>query len=627
MFSWKSAFCSLNWKRIPITKEQSKWKNTYFVCWLWEDFDFLNKTPSDNDIVKKNYFVVDIDIRSELRDKKWENISQDELLKICKSILNVCDSKKDYMDYTMSVCSWNWLHIYYVWDDADLSSYKMWVSYFFERFDSDILEWFNLKTDKSCSNLSRIFRCPWSINSKPDKEWYIWDVNCDIIEIKANNKSRILWMLWTLESKYQERFKNDKIYVPKSSIEWTESLWDMIHKIPCSELFIMKTWLEIARDWKNFISDKDWNYISWFYIQEDNKMIFQDTSSRHNKHWHQTYYPFDYIKYEILENWTDEDVFKWAIDNYPDIKEQSEINKKQYKELKKKEQIENMNNIIPMIEDSENWERSKYYYYADEMFDQWFWWIKEWELTVIASDGNGWKTTFCIKMLERNLLKNKKWMMINLEFDVDDVHRYNFWRRFWIPENEIKLQWTEEDTRNSDLVLSECEKYIKKQREKILVVEWKQKICTMENIVEMVMEYHSKWYWLIVIDSFSSIGDNASDLNAQSKSMQIFHELCKSTWVCIVLIHHFNKWWNEFSWSKKIYDLSNNFIQIHTAVDWNYNKVTAFVQMKDKSKKEKSVVYWYFRNWDYEEMPSSLYPWDKTMMQHLPKWVIILRDN
>jgi hypothetical protein len=78
---------------------------------------------------------------------------------------------------TYIIFSGNGLHIYYIWDYITMNKERYYdlAGCFYNMFDAEILSKNDklsiYKTDKSCRNISRLWRIVWSFNHKRKEYW------------------------------------------------------------------------------------------------------------------------------------------------------------------------------------------------------------------------------------------------------------------------------------------------------------------------------------------------------------------------------------------------------------------------------------------------------------------------
>jgi len=296
-------------------------EDIYFLAWVKPN---LNKRACDNDILFKNYFLIDIDIRNNMQSLGLE-CTNNEIIEEGKDIWKYLQKLEQFKDRQAIVFSWNGLHIYYVWKpqrlDIEIRSveYKLGVQQIYEEIESYL--WNNpaYKIDYACSNVWRIARLPYTVNSKNLAV-------TKIIEFRENKKSTLLEKL-VAKSEVQlfRQFNKD---VNRRKEAWLEYIGknkklDITNRDKDNFKYInenIEAWRVAEKilpnfkfDWKkNFLNEKRW-YTWYFYSENLNAII--NWWSRHFAWWSDSSWwsptniirnQFDYSWWEVL-NWFDKE--------------------------------------------------------------------------------------------------------------------------------------------------------------------------------------------------------------------------------------------------------------------------------------------------------------------------------
>ncbi len=304
-FSWHLEFNTLDTvysklEDIPSFEE----KNVFFLAGLKEP---LNRRASDNDISVKNYFVLDLDVRSNSED----DIS-DEEIKACADILEETLDWTPFSTWSYINYSGNGLHIYYIWKDiqATARQYSDWVGYIYKEWEK-IVENQLFSPDYACRNIWRIMRLPWSVNQKNWKK-------VEVIK-ERNVESKLISFIpqfaekeEAIKEKEIEERRQRALEVRESvSSRWRSSIWDDIDTIPAYQI---SEWLlpEFKYTWnRNFLSgNKSWNKYTAFYYSESRNCIING-GSRHYNWWDSNswWWPFDLVK--RFKGWSDKETFEF----------------------------------------------------------------------------------------------------------------------------------------------------------------------------------------------------------------------------------------------------------------------------------------------------------------------------
>lgn len=278
-------------------------RNMYFCWWVAKKTEWRCK---DDDILLKNYFGLDIDIRKDIKEITWEVISDNQMYWYIDEIQKRLDVS-DYWDYEYVLVSGNWVHIYYIWDPKKIGKdiYKAWVKRICRDID-DLIKDLWLKTDKATTNISSLFRCPATVNYWRQEKYWLDMWACFIYDVKDKlwetfNKLDAIWI--QVLSEREQMIEDRKLMLEKEAKKRKKDfegkdMFEFIKTIPAHELFSRHTWLALAKDWRNFISNKDWQYIWCFYSEDSNRIVNMWT--HHLKSDEDSYSTFDYVMREIL---------------------------------------------------------------------------------------------------------------------------------------------------------------------------------------------------------------------------------------------------------------------------------------------------------------------------------------
>lgn len=557
-------------------------ESMYFLWWVVDK----GKRNKDEDIKKKCYFYVDIDIRSVKYQSTGKVISDQELFdEIDKIIEALTVWNLSSMRYV--VFTGNGIHLYFVWTEREFDPrvFANGVQYVYEIIDFALQElWYTC--DTACKNIARIARLPWSINrrlktavNKETKEKeIIWDlepIECKILYINPEIDKTIFD---SLES-YAKEQRNEiaeaqqiKTYeAPKSDI------WAEINKIDIVPIVCNRMWLKVKNQNKDTITLYDEKRAIWAYIYKPYNILKRTGTTRLDR---ETYTVYEFVLFEICNN---------------DTRATKERFEKHYNVVfdKYEKKYLEANIKIPTKKYFE-WE---WYRYPDQLFDDDFEILRSGELCLIASPTNSWKSTFAQGIVARNKDKHKC-LYINLEFDLE---------RWWEDARKrskgmkVKIKWTKIDP-YTDYEEAEMKNYIAKCRSKMEILDMSQG-TTLEEIIAKIQEHLEKWYSLFVIDTFSSI-EKADEYDKQNLIIRKLHDICKVTGAVILAVHHFNKDGKKISGSQKLSDLANVVVTLQMEQAWP-KRATRYNLDKDKAffgKKSKLLILEW---WEYKQIAES----------------------
>lgn len=365
--------------------------------------------------------------------------------------------------------------------------------------------------------------------------------------------------IWNDDTRDRIRAMDSKSMLEK--ISWTNLVcWDIItfkHNSNWTEQIFCNwksTWCRIDKMWKIWSTDKWWpnwtNWIAW-YGWVDWKEIY-----------HRIKDEFPFI--------------------FPEKKE--EVKQGEISE----EEIEQWSHLIL------GWEK-KWFLYPSEKFAP-FEWFMSGDLVTIIAPSNSWKTTLALDIIKRNAKMWRKWMYINLEFEIATVPRSRRMRAHWKNKMDLTDIWTmtvdEKNEMNAYIkeYLSEFDYYNNPNG------------LELDKLISLIRKKVEEWYELFVIDTFSKILGNLDSNTArtnQNKCMEAFQSLVQELNIAVVMLHHTNR---QGTWegSQKIMDLSNVFITIEKSDDWTWVPSRIYRLMKDKYTPDKELELRYdVKTWNY----------------------------
>lgn len=534
------------------------WRDDMYFCW-WVRKDYVIKEferPKKEDYVKKTYFYIDIDIRKTYKEINWILLVWEDFRKECDRVteLIMWISKPNAIVY-----SWNWIHAYYIGKEKNISEdrYSIWVWYFLKKLNEKL--WI-YKADPVSKSKAAVSRLPWTYN-KFSSETKYWIEKQDV---------ELIWYLWWNSEDweniwdYYEKWLAEITYKPKEfevSNTWWDNIFEAINNINVWELFSKNTWLEIARDWKNFISQKDWWYIWAFYSQELNIII--TTWTHYLSSWDTWYCTWSYVKNEVLWTENNKDVIEWFKSNFPHIKQISDNERLLYLEWKKNIWEKE---IVIKKEEKSSRDPSNYTwtYYSrwNKVLDAMIWFNEDHDLIVIHWKYNSWKTTFSTNMANTAWEKGIKSVLFTLEMNKEKLKKAQAIWRVWLTKPEIQeKRYTDEQLQKMKDIYNNYDKNF------LLVWEWQS--VDISDLCNNIRKLYEEWYKLFIIDNLRKINvpwaktDNQVDI----AKMQALQSLKNELPICIVLIHHDNKWWTWFSWTQVIWDLADTIVHVTKKLD------------------------------------------------------------
>lgn len=592
-------FLSNFWELEHI--ELSQWYNTcysidemedrfdnLFFCWgvakpkTW----WAKRTTTKKDIIYKNYFAIDIDLRkqyAQINNCELKDVSDEALLEQISAIKDMLSQNELLKQWRFIIFTWNWCHIYFVWNKQIISAedYQDWVKEIYRSWNifTDSIRWeFNyFYSDNSTANIDRILRLPYSFNTKEtNPHWkeivkilHQQDVNCEMLD-----------KLPEYAKQYREFIKSI------DTVEYTKpekhiSSWFMVDFVEqCNQLNIREVLDKLWVRYSGHILYEWDRKTSWRKIWNNWVINFSEDASDYDRaEWR----PYSFVKKYLRHSERKETINRFK-NNFKSIEKWCMENKDNYKIIGQSNSENDLK--IPVCEYSR---QDKAYYFASPVFDTDLWCLYKWELATIVAEGNSWKTTFALDMILRNTQLWSKCFYLNLEFPLWITFEKKRQDRHW----KTKISMTElTDEEQIDL-----KNYVNMQLSKFDndTLIW----ISIEELIKKLIELKSKWYELVFVDTFSKIDGNmwTTSWSSQNKCMILLQDFVGKTWMSIVLLHHTNKK-KEFSWSEKIFDLSNVFLTISTN-DELWNNVRVYELKKDKNTSNVKIFATY-EKWEYK---------------------------
>lgn len=301
-----------------ISKFLQTWKNNnlYFLAGInAEDPKMKTFRASDINILKKNYFYIDLDIRKTNPDLTDEQIKTDIWEKWAKPCLKAMGTP--FSDWRYVVFTGNGLHIYYSGRAIDIPDKKLW-SAGLNAFLDAIEKSFGEKFDRACCNPARIARMPGSMNCKkqPFKLVEIIDFQDKIVNLSAvlaDGEKAILLE----QANDKKRMEDIKKQYPDRDEVYAE-----IDKIPVAKVLCMLTGWSLNSDNKNFSSPGKINDRKGLFVGTDIGNVIINSGSDHLPASSTGYRPFHLVK--TFKKYDDFQTFLWFKQNFAHIRKISD---------------------------------------------------------------------------------------------------------------------------------------------------------------------------------------------------------------------------------------------------------------------------------------------------------------
>lgn len=536
-------------------EELERWLEAYNKKWAWIFFSINSMNPWERD--KANVTHVNA------RACEIDNLSKDDQLKLVavspiKPSLIVESNKSFHMywfakDWTIE--NWNkicWGLRNFFWGDPAIAS-----------------------------DISRVLRVPGYNHMKdPNKPFECiisdgdWEYHTEEEMLKAFPDTE------TLSEKEQKAIKKESQL--KNAI-WNDDAWDRIRAMDCKTMLEKISWTSLV--WWDIISfRRNSNWTEQIFCNGKSTWCWIDKAG---KIWSTDKWWPNWTNWIAWYGWVDrKEIYKWIKEEFPFVLPEK-------KEESKPGEISE--------EEIEKWsilhkeKEKKWFLYPSDKFNC-FEGFMSGDLVTIVAPSNSWKTTFALDILRRNAKMWRKWMYINLEFEIATVPRNRWLWEHWKWKMDLTDIWTMTEEEKKDM-----EKYIQDYLSEFKYYnnpDW----LELDKLIDLIKKKEEEWYDLFVIDTFSRILWNLNSDTArtsQNKSMEALQALVQELNIAIILLHHTNKL-GKFEGSQKIMDLSNVFIMMDKEDDGCWMPCRIYKLMKDKYTPDCELTLWYdVKTWNY----------------------------
>lgn len=595
---WKVEFNNLD--KIMTFDEALTFKwNIYFLASVKEN----TRRNSDKDIIFKNYFFVDFDIRENyFKDQK--TIITDEELDIYLDNIKQTLTDNWFWDWKYIVNTWNWFHFYWVWvwNNYSVEDYKLAIENYFKQIDWMFTDWI-IKTDHACKNIWRIARLPWTINYWRETKYKLEPKEATIIEQTDIVSEKIANIPDIARLEKQKEVQKDIQYRMRNI---DDTCLQAILELDIVPLIEDYTWLQLGKDKKNF-PDKNWN--TGMFVA-DNILHWTGTSRISDKF--NGYNTFLFVKqhYNLDNNWT----FQRFKDRYSHIQELSNDKKKEYKqEIKKVEKQQELSKNIRVEKETIDWKfwwyrPSRWLDYLDKEFRKL---DDAWELIVMFWPPWCWKTEIGFFIAKAN--KDIKSVYFCLEIPEDTILKRRWLRKNWLDWEDVDYNKIEE---HKQVACVNTINYFKKESKKYLKMISISEQPSIEQLL-LKMEQEKEDKTIFIIDNLWKItwDDNENirfaDITSKLQTFA-YNNHCR-----VILQHHTIKpmsnnkqkdldnvfstplfWPYGFRGSQKIYDNCTRLMEIHR--EYEAGK-TQLLQYKHTPTDTRWLAEIAFEKWDFIE--------------------------
>jgi hypothetical protein len=136
----------------------------------------MNRARNE-DVIWKNYFFIDFDIR-DFWEKEYDDEISDTIIKeIAEGIIFTFSKRRLLREWRYVIFTGNGIHIYYFFEPYKVTSEKYWKAGVKRILEEGVQQCLDLPVDMACSNIGRLGRLPGSVNVKHGRKVLVEIIN------------------------------------------------------------------------------------------------------------------------------------------------------------------------------------------------------------------------------------------------------------------------------------------------------------------------------------------------------------------------------------------------------------------------------------------------------------------
>lgn len=255
--SWNKEFNNLKTIFSLNSAKRNKAEDIFFVSGIKEK----DGRASDNDIIEKNYFFLDFDLRENVKINENRIISDIELNKMIGDLLLELEQIDKFKEWGACVNSGNGVHFYYINGSLpyiDKIKYREGVSDIIEELNEILSKKNkNFVADIACCNIGRLSRLPGSLNHKRQQKYGLPAKEVVLLGVE-NTTSQLINEIYDRAEKRKTKTKAQTINNHEKNLlkkEWFEDRINKILEIPLAPIVCSDFGFTIAPDNKNFLHE------------------------------------------------------------------------------------------------------------------------------------------------------------------------------------------------------------------------------------------------------------------------------------------------------------------------------------------------------------------------------------
>lgn len=546
--SWRDLARKIDQKQFD-KETLEKGLTQYNKMWAWVFFSINSMNPWQRDkknVTKVNAWACEVDDLSKEEQMKLISVAP-----LAPSL--IIESNKSY-------------HMFWFAKDGTIENWTKvcwWIRNFF---------WWD---PAIASDISRVLRLPWYYHMKDSTNPFM----CNIIDgnWEYYTEEEMLKAFPDTETLAEKEARAIKKEQQLKQAIWNDDTWDRIRAMDSKAMLEKISGTSLV--WGDIISFKhNSNWTEQIFCNGKSTGCWID---KVGKIWSTDKGGPNWTNWIAWYGWVDwKEIYRWIKEEFPFILPEKKNDNSTALEITDEEIAQG--SVVKSTEEK------KGFLYPSEKFAP-FEGFMSGDLVTVVAPSNSWKTTFALDILRRNAKLGRKWMYINLEFEIATVPRNRWLWEHW----KWKMDLTDIGTMTQE-EKEDMETYIQKYLSQFEYYNNPDGL-ELDKLISLIKKKAEEWFELFVIDTFSRILWNLNSDTArtnQNKSMEALQSLVQELNIAIILLHHTNKQ-GKFEGSQKIMDLSNVFIMIEKSDDGMWMPSRLYTLMKDKYTPEQELDLYY----------------------------------
>lgn len=364
---------------------------------------------ADDDVLQKNYFFLDFDIRNYYLKKNNADVSDQEIKNLGGYITEKLSAHEHLQNWRYMIYTGNGIHVYYFGDPCKIEN-KVWWSDGVDLLMQDAYKITGIEPDTGCKNVGRISRLPTSYNNKNGAH--------KLVEFLAyQDKKFPIEIIQKLGKDRQDARQKEQ---PHQDFN-PEKPHDLINEIPIAQIVSELTGWRVDRDGRHFLGHDSTKRKACFVSDKGNFLVHGGTD--HLPQNMDGFSPFEFVRHQL--NLSAAETFNWFNKKYPHVMAAT----KRERVMKKQTSFPFVG-LDKMVEYSaeylDNLDPNTIFEYGYKPLDDHLGGIYPSEVVLIGGESGTGKTSFLTSVLKHNAQRCKA-LFFSLEDTLNDYTLKQIW--------------------------------------------------------------------------------------------------------------------------------------------------------------------------------------------------------